>query len=192
MRSWLGIALAMIMVLALVAACGSGSDDGEDEEDATSTTGTTGAATSEAVSTADTSDADSTEESDDTSGIDATASAVIGDAATMTGMDSGMLATIGTCFEENTSSDIVTDLRAGNTESAQDVYRSCLEGELPAEMVLMADPIIETASECGVTAAEGLSDDDVAAMEDGDEAIIERVSTETIECLSAEFGDVLS
>jgi hypothetical protein len=137
-------------------------------------------------------DADSTEETDDGSGLEATASAAIDDAATMTGMDSETIATISACFEENTTSDIVADLREGNTDMAQDVYRSCLEESLPEPMVAMADPIIETASECGVTSAEGLTDDDVAAMEDGDEAVIQRVTTETVDCLSAEYGDLFS
>lgn len=192
MWGWIGIALATMLVVLFVAACGSGSDDDDDDAGADSTTSSVATSDSGAAPTAASSDADATEMTDDGDGIEATASAAIDAAATMTGMDSETLGAIGTCFEENTTSDIVTDLRAGNTEMAQDVYRTCLEDELPAEMLIMADPIIELASECGVTSAEGLSDEDVAAMEDGDEAVIERVTTETVECLSAEFGGLLN
>jgi hypothetical protein len=187
---WLSIALIAMLVLGFTAACGSNDDDDEDA----ATTDTTTGATSEAVSTTASTDGDATEpsdEGDDSAGIEATASAAIDDAATMTGMDSEELGTIGACFQENTTADVVSDLRAGNTEMAEEVYRGCLENNLPPVALAMADPIIESASECGVTAAEGLSDSDVAAVESGDSAVIEQLTAETIDCLSAEYGDVL-
>jgi hypothetical protein len=190
MWGWISIALVTMLIVSFVAACGS--DDDDDDASGESTTSSAATSDTGAAPTTAASDGDATEMTDDGDGIAATASAAIDAAATMTGMDSETLGAIGACFQENTTSEIVTDLRDGNTESAEAVYRTCLEGELPAEMVMMADPLIEVASECGVTSAEGLSDDDVTAMEGGDEAVIERVTTETVECLSAEFGGMLN
>jgi hypothetical protein len=192
---WISIALVTMLVVSFLAACGS--DDDDDNADSTtdtaaSTTDTASGTTDTAASTTDTTTGSATEETGDGAGLEATASAAVDDAATMTGMDTEELGAIGSCFQENTTPDVVDDLRAGNTDMAQDVYRGCLEDQLPTEAVAMLDPMIESASECGVTSAEGLSDADVTAMESGDETVIQRVTSETIDCLSGEYGDFLN
>ena len=95
---------------------------------------------------------------------------------------------IGACLQDSTTGDIVTDLRDGNTESAEGMYRDCLSDALPASMVSQLDPIIEQAGTCGSDAAADLSDDDVAAIEEGDEAKIQQVTNATLECLSTDLG----
>ena len=169
-RSWwstFSIALIGFLMLTLVAACGS--DDGDDEDTDTGTTTTV---------TTSSGSADSTEPATETDTDDGTAAS--GD------MDDAMA--IGLCLQSSTDGDIVNDLRDGNTESAENMYRECLGDALPESMVSQLDPIIEQAGTCGSDAAADLSDEEVAAIEEGDEAAIEEITTATLECLSAELG----
>jgi hypothetical protein len=156
------IAVALL-VLSLGVACGNEDDDDDDSGD----TGTSAA----------------TATTGSTSGTSATAAG---------GETSGDLGAIGLCFMAGTTSGVVEDLRAGNTESAEEMYRGCLSDELPDNLVSQLDPIIEQAATCGTTAAQGLSEDEVASLEEGDEAVAERVSNETLECVSDELGVDLS
>lgn len=156
-------------MLSLVAACGSDSDDDDNDADTdTTVTTSTGGTTS---TEADTDDA--TEATDD---------------STASTGDMGDLMGVGVCLQEGTTADVVTDLRDGNTESAEGVYRDCLGDALPPAMVSQLDPIIEQAGECGSDAAAGLNDEDVTAIEEGDPALIEQVTTDTLECLSDFIG----
>ena len=165
-RSWwstFSIALIGFLMLSLVAACGSDDGDYDDADTSTTTTATT---SSGSMNTTDA----ATE--DDTAGT-----AGMGDAMA-----------IGLCLQESTTGDIVTGLRDGNTEGAENMYRDCLGDALPESMVSQLDPIIEQAGTCGSDAAADLSDDEVAAIEEGDQAAVEQVTNETLECLSAELG----
>lgn len=108
------------------------------------------------------------------------------------GSPADQVGTIGACFAMNTSPDMVEDLRAGETTTAEGVYRTCLEDVLPPAMVEQMEPVIQSAADCGVTAAQNMSDSDVAALESGDEAVAERLSTQTLSCLSTELGIPLS
>lgn len=164
--STFSIALIGFLMLTLLAACGSDSDD-DDADSGTTTTATTSTGSRDTTGTA-------TETGTD----DAT--------ATSGGMGDAMA--VGACLQEGTTGDVVTDLRDGDTASAEDVYRNCLEDALPAAMVSQLDPIIKQAGECGSAAAADLSDKDVAAIEAGDEAAIQQVTTATLECLSADLG----
>jgi hypothetical protein len=172
-RSWLStfsIALIGFLMLSLVAACGSDDGDDDDTDSNTTTTETTSTETTSGSTDPTSADTDDTD--------DATASS--GD------MDDAMA--IGLCLQESTDGDIVNDLRDGNTESAEDMYRECLGDALPESMVSQLDPIIEQAGTCGSDAAADLSDEDVAAIEAGDEAAIQDITTATLECLSADLG----
>lgn len=171
--------LIAVLVLTLAAACGSeGDDDADTDGDAVTTTTT---ATEPVTAATEAGDA-ATEDTDD---ADA-------DATTPADSAAGSVTSIGECFEENTDGDMVSDLRDGNTESAEAVYRTCLETALPPALVAQLDPIIENAAECGSTAAEGLSDADVEAIENGDEATIEGLTQDTLDCVSEELGIPLS
>jgi hypothetical protein len=160
------------LMLTLVAACGSDDGDGDDTDDSTTTTQTTSSGSTDATEPATD---DSATEADTDDGT-----AASGD------MDDAMA--IGACLQESTTGDIVNDLREGNTESAEDMYRECLGDALPESMVSQLDPIIEQAGTCGSDAAADLSDEDVAAIEEGDETAIEGITTATLECLSADLG----
>jgi len=95
---------------------------------------------------------------------------------------------VGACLQENTTGDIVTDLRNGDTGSTEDMYRKCLGDVVPESMQSQLDPIVEQAGQCGTTAAEDLSDDDVTAIENGDQAKIQELTTATLECVSSDLG----
>jgi hypothetical protein len=169
-RSWwstFSIALIGILMLSLVAACGSDGDNGDDSDDSMTTTETT--------SSGSTDSSESTTEADTDDATAATG-----------GMGDAMA--IGACLQESTTGDIVTDLRDGNTESAEAMYSDCLGDALPESMVSQLDPIIEQAGTCGSDAAADLSDEDVAAIEGGDETTIQQVTNDTLACLSADLG----
>jgi hypothetical protein len=108
------------------------------------------------------------------------------------GMATGELGAVGTCIEENTDAEMVEDLRAGRTTAAEEVYTTCLEEVLPASVVADMEPIVQQAATCGQRASEDLTDDDVAALEAGDRTVAERLSAETLNCLSEETGLQLS
>jgi hypothetical protein len=165
--SILRIAVIGLLMLSLLAACGSDDDDDSSsgsEPTATSATGSTAAETAT--------------ESDATT--DTTGSATTG--------DMGDVKAVGSCLQEGTTGDMVTDLRDGDTSSTEDLYRSCLGDALPAAMVSQLDPIITQAGDCGSDAAADLSDDDIAAIESGDEAKIQQLTNDTLHCLSADLG----
>jgi hypothetical protein len=155
-------ALASILALALLTACGS---------DATSPTATPTTAPAAATTPA-------------TGATPGT--------GTMPGTSMAELGTVGMCLSQNTDAEMVENLRAGNTTEAENVYRTCLEDVLPPAMVAQLDPVIESAAACGTTAAQGLSDQDIAALEGGDQTVAERVSNETLACLSQDLGVPLS
>ncbi|HUG15452.1 MAG TPA: hypothetical protein VMM78_10575 [Thermomicrobiales bacterium] len=102
------------------------------------------------------------------------------------------LGIVGACLEQNTDADMVEDLRAGQTASAEAVYETCLEDVLPPAVVSELEPVIEQAVACGTTASADLTDDDIAALEAGDREIAESLSIETLNCLSDQLGIPLS
>jgi hypothetical protein len=163
------IAIALL-VLSLGVACGNEDDDDDNGGDAGASAAT---AATDAASTAA------------TVATDAGSTAV-------SAASSSNLGAIGLCFMSGTTSDIVQDLRAGNTDPAEEMYRDCLGDALPEGLVSQLDPIIEQAATCGTTAAEELSEEEVASLEQGDEAVAERVSSETLQCVSDELGVDLS
>lgn len=168
--STFGIVMFGIVLLSLMAACGSDGDDDDDAGNGSTTTVTTASGSGGTTGTATEADTDDGTATSDDMG------------------DMGGVIEIGACLQENTTGDIVTDLRDGNTESAEGMYRACLEDSLPESMVSQLEPIIEQAGTCGEEAAADLSDEDLAAIEEGDEATIEQVTTATLECLSADIG----
>jgi hypothetical protein len=162
--STLRIAVIGLMMISLVAACGTG--DNDDDDSGSAPTATT-AASSESVAT-------STE-----SGM-STGSATTG--------DMGEVMAVGACLQDGTTGDMVTDLRDGDTSSTEELYRTCLSDALPPAMVSQLDPIITQAGDCGSEAAADLSDDDIAAIESGDEAKIQQLTNDTLQCLSTNLG----
>ena len=159
----MSIALLGVLMLTLVAACGS--DDSTDDD------------------TGDSSIMSATTTSGDTSATEADTD----DGTAATG-NMGDAMAIGLCLQSSTDGEIVNDLRGGDTESAEGMYRDCLGDALPPAMVSQLDPIIEQAGTCGSDAAADLSDEDVAAIEEGDQVTIQQVTTATLECLSADLG----
>lgn len=187
-RSRLGVfsyLLLAILAVTLFAACGSddGEDSGADTGAATTTTSTTGTGSTTATQAGD----EATE-----AGDDATEETDAGADATTSGGGAAEVGAIGACLQENTSGEMVTELRAGNTTSAEEVYRTCLEDALPAGLVEQLDPVIQNAAECGSTAAQDLSDADVQSIEGGDEAAIQSLTQDTLACVSEELGIPLS
>lgn len=176
--------LLAVLVLTLAAACGSDDEDDADTDTGggtttTATTGTGGSAATQAGNATETED-EATEETD----ADAD--------ATTSGGGAAEVGAIGACLQDNTTGEMVTELREGNTESAEEVYRTCLEDALPAGLVAQLDPVIENAAECGSTAAQDLSDADVEAIEGGDESTIQSLTQDTLACVSEELGIPLS
>lgn len=176
--------LLAMLVLTLVAACGSGNGDdaATDTGGGTTTTATTGSGESAATRAGNATETEdeATEETD------------AGAGATTSGGGAAGVGAIGACLQENTSGEMVTQLRDGNTESAEAVYRTCLEDALPAGLVAQLDPVIQNAAECGSTAAQDLSDADVTAIEGGDAAAIQSLTQDTLACVSEELGIPLS
>ncbi len=168
--STFSIALIGLLMMTLLAACG-----GDDEDDSESDAAPTVAATATTASGSSSDVAGTATETDDA-------------ATTSTSGDMGDVMAIGACLQEGTTADVVNDLRDGNTGSSEDVYRECLSDSLPPVMVSQLDPIIEQAGECGTEAAAELSDDDIDAIENGDQATIEQVTSDTLDCLSAQLG----
>jgi len=164
-------------MLSLVAACGSDSDDDDSNADTDTTTSTT--------ATTATGSGGTTSTATEASGMATEADTDDGTAASG---DMGDAMAIGACIQENTTGAIATDLRDGDTESAEGVYRECLSDALPPAMVDQLDPIIAQAGECGSEAAADLSDEDIAAIEGGDEATITQITTDTLDCLSTNLG----
>jgi hypothetical protein len=162
-------ALASVLALALLTACGSSDDP----------TPTTAAAANTPAGAATTPATGATPATGTTPGTGA---------GTIPGATTDDIGAVGLCLSQSTDAQMVEDLRAGNTQTAEDVYRSCLSDVLPPAMVAQLDPVIESTAACGTTAAEGLSDQDIAALESGDQTVAERVSTETLNCLSQELG----
>ncbi|MDQ3549528.1 MAG: hypothetical protein M3439_12000 [Chloroflexota bacterium] len=174
-RSWwstFSTALIGLLMLSLVAACGSDDADSDADSDTTASTTATGSGGTTSTAT-------------EASGMATEADTDDGTAASG---DMGEAMAIGACIQANTTSDIATDLRDGDTKSAEGVYRECLSDALPPAMVDQLDPIIEQAGECGSEAAADLSDDDIASIEGGDEATITQITTDTLECLSTNLG----
>jgi hypothetical protein len=157
------IAVIGVLMLSLVAACGSDSDDDDDNGSTNATMSTDSTGGSESTTAADADD-------------------------NTPAADMGEAMAIGACFQSNTTADIVTDLRDGNTDGAEDMYRECLGDALPESMVSQLDPVIEQAGTCGTEASADLTDDDIAAIEDGDDATINQVTTDTLDCLSDQLG----
>jgi hypothetical protein len=168
------VAIALALAMIFVTACGNDDDDDSaDNATAPAATSTGGASAAPSATTSS-----------------APTSATSPEATTGTG--TGDAGEIATCIQGSMSEDIVMDLREGDSASAQEVYETCLETALPPALVTQLEPIVEQAGECGVTAAQGLSDADVTALESGDEAVITRVTEETLACVSEEFGVELS
>jgi hypothetical protein len=175
-------AVALLSVLALLALTACGSDD-----DATNTTsaGSSGAA---ATITSVTGSA-GTMASDAGSTVASAATQLSGspDVAQF----SGVAMQLATCAQQNTTGQVVTDLRAGKTDSAKQVYNDCVGAALPGPLASQAEPVVNDAVTCGETAAKGMSDADVTAAESGDQTQIQNLTNQTITCLMDKYGDLL-
>lgn len=153
--SMLLLSAVAVLLVAVLAACGSDSAD-----EATSTSAATG-------STAATSPAGTT-------------------SSPATGM--GEAGAIGSCLQEQTTPAMVQELRDGKTDTATGVYRDCLETALPASLVAQAEPIIQQTADCGVTASEDLTDEQMQQIETGDQATIQSLTQATLTCVSDQLG----
>ncbi len=157
---WSALLLSAVAVLliAVLAACGS---DDDEESAATMTTGGMATAATDAATSV------------------MSGSPVAGEA------EAGA---IGTCLQEQTTPEMVQELRDGQTESATEVYRGCLEESLPAALVAQAEPIIQQTADCGVTASKDLTDEQMQQIESGDEATIQQLTQSTLTCVSDQLG----
>lgn len=171
----LSFAVVALLVLSLGIACGSDGNEDGDDAGSGNTSGAVTATRSTSGTTGGTSNTPAT--GSGTSSTPATGSGSTG------AMSSAELGAIGACFMEGTSEDVLTDLRDGETGSAEEMYRACLEESLPENLVDQLDPIIEQAADCGTTAAEGLSDEELA-----DPGVAEIVTVATLDCVSDELG----
>jgi hypothetical protein len=182
--SWLAFALVSVLLLAIVASCGSGDDD--DDDDTTSGAATTSTTTGSATNTTTTGASDSSPTAADTTEEATPTSASAEDDAT------GDVGAVGACFTEAFTSDVVNDLREGNTESANAAFNDCIEGTLPESLASQAEPVVDQATTCAETASQDLGDEDVIALESGDTAVAEQLANDTLTCVSDELGIDLS
>jgi hypothetical protein len=171
------MSIALMLAFTLVfAACGTGDDDDDDDAGAADNTAPAAAATtptgSAAEPTATEADAMTSPEGSP-------------DSATGTAGEAGDIAA---CLQSNLDGDVITSLREGETEAAEAAFNTCLEEELPPALVAQLDPIVDQAVECGQTVSQDLSDFDVAAIESGDETVIQGFVNDTLTCVSDEFG----
>jgi hypothetical protein len=104
---------------------------------------------------------------------------------------SGIALQLASCAQQNTTGQVVTDLRAGKTDSAKQVYNDCVGAALPGPLASQAEPVVNDAVACGETAAKGMSDADVTAAENGDQTQITSLTNQTITCLMGKYGDLL-
>lgn len=178
------LSFVAVLALLLTVACGSSDDDAT----ATGATGATGSTPATSMTTPATT-GDSTETTSGTPAADATMPAGATMPSGMSGMELGM---IGMCFEANTDAQMIEDLQAGDTATAEEVYTSCLQDVLPPALVADLEPVIAQAADCGTVAAQDLTESDLAEIEAGDRTAIEQVSAGTLECLSDELGVPLS
>lgn len=151
-----------VLLITFLAACGS--DSNNDDATATATTVTASGVATKASSAA-------------TSVMSGSPLAGVAEAGS-----------IGACLQEKTTPELVQDLRDGNTDSATDVYRSCLETALPAALVAQVEPIIEQTAQCGVTASKDLTDADMEKIQQGDQATIQTLTQSTLTCVSDQLG----
>ena len=126
------LSLVAILAMLLSVACGSDGDDAT----ATGSTSTTPAAAMTTPATT----GSSTETTSGTPGAESTVTTDATMPGGMTGMELGV---IGMCFEANTDAQMIEDLRAGDTASAEEVYTTCLEDVLPPALVAELEPVIE-------------------------------------------------
>lgn len=167
-RMLAGAMMFAVFALTLLAACGS-SNAGTSAAGAATEVATNPAGAATAVATA-------------ASGAATGVASAVGSPAM------NQAAGIAACLEQGTTAQVVSDLRAGQTQSAQAVYRGCLAGALPAALVGQLDPIINQAATCGSTAAKGLSNADMTAVQNGDQAVIQRLTQDTLTCVSNQLG----
>jgi len=160
---WSWLALTLLCVLTLSFLVACGSDDDDDSGTSANATNTTsGGASSSTVAS-----------------------------PTMNG-STAELGQIGTCFATGLTGNVVTDLRAGKTDSAQTAFTACLNGTLPESMVAMAQPIVQQAATCASDASKQLSDADVTALQNGDTAKAQTLANDTLTCASDKLGVPLS
>lgn len=155
---WSVLLMSAVALLFVSFVAACGSDDDEDEPAATTETAAATATTGTSGTTA----------SPATGGI--------------------QVGAIGACLQEQTTPEMVQELRDGQTDAATEVYRTCLETALPASLVAQAEPIIQQTADCGVTASQGLTDEQMQEIENGDEATIQLLTQETLTCVSDELG----
>jgi hypothetical protein len=174
------VALFSVLALLALAACGS-----SDSATKTPSSGSSGAA---ATITSVTGSA-GTMASDAGSTVASAATQLSGspDVAQF----SGVAMQLATCAQQNTTGQVVTDLRAGKTDSAKQVYNDCVGAALPGPLASQAEPVVNDAVTCGETAAKGMSDADVTAAESGDQTQIQNLTNQTITCLMDKYGDLL-
>ncbi len=159
-------AIALLLV-AFLAACGS-----DTSSEATATKTTTGGAAA-------------TSPSGSASGTSTTAPAASTGSPDASVANAGA---IGSCLQEKTTPAMIQDLRDGKTDTATEVYRSCLETALPSSLVAQVEPIIQQTADCGVTASKDLTDADVQKIESGDQATIQSLTQATLTCVSDQLG----
>lgn len=171
-------AIAILLMTVLVA-CGSSNDKANPTNTSSSSSG---AATTATKSTGATTSGTTTT----MSGTPETTGSATGSMASPSMQQLGQ---IGTCIQDKTTPELVDDLRAGNTDSAKQVYSDCLKTQLPSTLVDQAQPIIDNAAECGVTASKELSDADVQRIQETqDPALIQQLTQNTLQCVSDSLG----
>jgi hypothetical protein len=181
-RRWAlpGVVLISIFALLALAACGT-----SDSPTKTTSSGSSGAA------------ATITSVTGSASTMASGAGSTVASAATQlsgspdVAQFSGIALQLASCAQQNTTGQVVTDLRAGKTDSAKQVYNDCVGAALPGPLASQAEPVVNDAVTCGETAAKGMSDADVTAAENGDQTQIQNLTNQTITCLMDKYGDLL-
>jgi hypothetical protein len=182
---WLGCLLVSVFALLALAACGS-----SDSATKTTSSGSSSTAASGAAATITSVTGSASTAASGAAGTVASAATQLSGSPDVAQF-SGIALQLATCAQQNTTGQVVTDLRAGKTDSAKQVYNDCVGSALPAALASQAEPVVNDAATCGQTAAKGMSDADISAAENGDQATIQTLTNETISCLVAKYGDLL-
>ncbi len=174
------LAAVLLLVLSLAAACG---DDQDEDTGATDAEVTTPQVVEVEVTEEETEAAvaEETEIGEATVDIDAVATPV-------GGANVEAAAGLVGCFNDNVNAEVVHDLREGETGTAEAAFEGCIEEELSPALADQAEPIIQQLTACAEQASQNLTDEDIAAIEQGDEQEISAFTNETLTCVSEELG----
>jgi hypothetical protein len=96
------------------------------------------------------------------------------------------------CLERNLTPELLLALYREDTTLSNDIIRTCLEQDLPQQLVGLIDPIIQETSRCASERAQQLTTEEVLVLgQQGQnaekDAIVRRVSGDILRCVARSF-----